>query len=87
MQEDSFGSFSKELGQLLQQFEVEDDATSPLTAPSSARNGDSIHAPAVSGSLRDEEVTFFFLAYYSFFASLVVKIMWNPIILCMVFKD
>ncbi|CAO2813105.1 unnamed protein product [Amaranthus hypochondriacus] len=56
--EDSFGSFSKELGQLLQQFEVEDDATSPLTAPSSARNGDSVHAPALSGSLRDEEIRY-----------------------------
>lgn len=42
--EDSLGSFSKELGQLLQQFDVEDDATSPLTAPPMMRHGDATRA-------------------------------------------
>lgn len=57
--EDSLGSFSKELGQLLQQFEVEDDATSPLTAaPPIMRHDNATRTHALADSGRDDEVCY-----------------------------
>lgn len=56
--EDSLGSFSKELGQLLQQFDVEDDATSPLTAPPITRHSDATCTFAVPNSGGDVEVCY-----------------------------
>lgn len=66
MQEDSLGSFSKELGQLLQQFEVEDDATSPLTAaPPIMRHDNATRTHALADSGRDDEVSLYSLRIHS----------------------